>query len=56
MEENKFTFELNNEALRELLAMTPHSRRMKKERMEQVCSIEKLALTADYIIRVLRKK
>ena len=53
-EENKFTFDLNNEALRELLAMTPHSRRMKKERMEQIAAIDHLSLTADYIIRVLR--
>lgn len=55
-EENSFEFTLDNEALRELLAMTPHSRRIKRERMEMLYRIDKLTLTADYIIRVLRKK
>ncbi|MBR2175503.1 MAG: methyltransferase domain-containing protein [Clostridia bacterium] len=53
--EKRFVFELDNTELKELLAMTPHSRRMKKERLERLYETERLSLTANYFVRVLQK-
>lgn len=55
-EEHTFKMSLNNEELKNLLLMTPHFWRIQKERREKAESLENLDITADYWIRVLRKK
>lgn len=50
-----FEFELNNSELKELLMMTPHAHRIKKEKSNALETVDRLRLTANYIIRVLRK-
>lgn len=54
--ERRFSFSLPPEPLRDLLQMTPHSRRMKREKMENVEQLDELTLTAHYYIRIIRKK
>ena len=51
-----FVFEVNHQELVDLLMMTPHIHRIKKEKENTLDNIEKLSITADYIIRVLRKR
>lgn len=55
-EEHSFKMSLKNDELRNLLMMTPHFWRIHKERREKLESLEQLELTADYWVRVLRKK
>lgn len=55
-EEHGFDFELENSDLRNLLLMTPHFWRIKKERREKLENIKKLHLSANYWVRVLVKK
>ena len=50
-----FQIKLDKEELKELLLMTPHVHRMKKERIEILDKTESCTLTVNYIIRVLRK-
>ncbi|MCI6008018.1 MAG: methyltransferase domain-containing protein [Ruminococcus sp.] len=54
--ESSFTFTLNNSQLKELLLMTPHLWRIKKENREKLDDIPQLKLTANYWLRVLKKK
>ena len=53
--DRNFQIGLEKEEMKELLMMTPHAYRMKKERMEILDSTESCQLTVNYIIRVLRK-
>lgn len=53
--EVKFSFTLNNDQLLDLLLMTPHFWRMKKEKKEQLAKVEKMNLTAAFWVRVLEK-
>lgn len=54
--ESSFTFTLNNSQLKELLLMTPHLWRIKKENREKLDGIPQLTLTANYWLRVLKRK
>lgn len=54
--EEKFTFTAGKELLQNLLMMTPHAHRIKADRGDPFSGIEEYSLTADIIIRVLRKK
>ena len=54
--ERRFSLTLDNGRLRDLLLMTPHFWRIKKERREQLENTEKLTLTVHYRVRVLIKK
>ena len=54
--EHKFSLTLDNPELRELLLMTPHFWRIKKERREQLEQTDKLTLTVHYWVRALIKK
>ena len=51
-----FVFETDHEGVIELLGMTPHVHRIKKENEHALDNVENITLTADYIIRVLRKR
>lgn len=53
--EEKFTFTADNRLLRNLLLMTPHAHRIKAGRGDPLADIGSLSLTADIIIRVLKK-
>lgn len=55
-EEQEFSFTLDNAQLKNLLMMTPHLWRIKKENREKLEQTESLTLTAHYWVRVLRKK
>lgn len=52
----QFSFTVNNDDLQNLLLMTPHVHRIKKDHSFDITQIDSLSLTADLIIRVLRKK
>lgn len=54
-EEQQFTFTLDNQQLKNLLMMTPHLWRIKKENREKLEQTQSLKLTAHYWIRVLEK-
>lgn len=54
-EEHKFSFSLKNKELHNLLVMTPHLWRIKKENREKLEKISELTLTAHFWLRVLRK-
>lgn len=54
--EHTFDFTLENKDLVNLLKMTPHYWRIKEERRIQLESTPKLTLTADYRVRVLKRK
>lgn len=54
--EYRYTMTLNNNELQNLLLMTPHFWRIHKERKEKLQSIESLAVTVHYWVRVLKKK
>ncbi len=54
-EEQEFSFTLDNAQLKNLLMMTPHLWRIKKENREKLEQTENLTLTAHYWIRVLKK-
>lgn len=54
-EELEFSFTLDNAQLKNLLMMTPHLWRIKKENREKLEQTESLTLTAHYWVRVLRK-
>ncbi len=54
--ERRFSFSLPQEALMELLRMTPHSRRMKRDKAASLETLSGLTLTAHYYIRIIRKK
>ena len=55
-EEQQFTFTLDNQQLKNLLMMTPHLWRIKKENREKLEQTQNLTLTAHYWLRVLEKK
>ena len=55
VEEQEFSFTLDNAQLKNLLMMTPHLWRIKKENREKLEQTDKLTLTAHYWIRVLKK-
>ncbi|MEE0264328.1 MAG: methyltransferase domain-containing protein [Acutalibacteraceae bacterium] len=55
VEESEFSFTLDNAQLKNLLMMTPHLWRIKKENREKLEQTESLTLTAHYWIRVLEK-
>lgn len=54
-EEQEFSFTLDNSQLKNLLMMTPHLWRIKKENREKLEQTESLTLTAHYWVRVLQK-
>ena len=54
-EEQEFTFTLDNAQLKNLLMMTPHLWRIKKENREKLEQTQSLTLTAHYWVRVLKK-
>lgn len=54
-EKESFKFNLNNKELKELLKMTPHFWRIHKERREKLEQTERLSLTAEYWVRILKK-
>ena len=54
--DESFNFTTDHDGLIELLGMTPHIHRIKKENGHALDNVEKISLTADYIIRVLRKR
>ena len=56
LESCRFTIEPDQTDLLRLLMMTPHSRRMKREKSSSLELPDKLRLTVDCTIRVLRKK
>lgn len=53
-EENQFSFTLDNSQLKNLLIMTPHFWRIKKENRQKLEQTPQLTLTAHYWIRVLK--
>ncbi len=54
-EEQEFSFTLDNSQLKNLLMMTPHLWRIKKENREKLEQTQSLTLTAHYWVRVLKK-
>lgn len=54
--EQEFSFTLDNPQLKNLLMMTPHLWRIKRENREKLEKTESLTLTAHYWVRVLRKR
>ncbi|MBQ9460399.1 MAG: methyltransferase domain-containing protein [Clostridia bacterium] len=54
--EYRYRITLDNAALKDLLLMTPHFWRIRKERREQLEATDSLTLTVDYWVRVLKKK
>ena len=54
-QEQEFSFTLDNAQLKNLLMMTPHLWRIKKENREKLEQTTSLTLTAHYWIRVLKK-
>lgn len=55
-EEKTFRFTLENEQLNNLLLMTPHFWRIKRENREKLQTVSQMTLTAHFWIRVLQKK
>ena len=54
--EESFEISPGEEALHQLLDMTPHSRRIRAENRDNINNAGGMKITVDYIIRVLRKK
>ncbi len=55
-EDKSFRIGLDNEDLKDLLLMTPHSHRISREKSERLEKTDRLDITVNYIIRVLQKK
>lgn len=53
--DEKFSFTLENEQLKNLLIMTPHLWRIKKENRERLENMNSLSLTAHFWIRAMQK-
>ncbi len=54
--EYRYSMTLDNAALKDLLLMTPHFWRIRKEKREQLEATDSLTLTVNYWVRVLKKK
>lgn len=55
-QDRSFGIDLGAYELKDLLMMTPHSHRISQEQSERIEKINKLHITVNYIIRVLKRK